>query len=190
MSEIIFGAKHQTIKATGRPVIIVTTNVKDHWFTAAAWNAKGYSLSLPQYTGGDLDVDYYAKGDLLLDKTSVCTEGGKLVRDFYASPNPEVTARAVAASEQMKERALLVSISKFAKNKPVPKTATETPKETPVVTTTETPATPPVVETPAAPATGAFQELATPVKKAKKAKQVVVVEEDDEDDDDEEVAPF
>ena len=97
----ILAIKHATSKA-GKPFILVTTASKDIWLTPKQWASKGASSALDSYVGGNVEVDYYKEGDLLLDGTSLCTKDDTLLKDFFISANSAVLANAFAIESSIK----------------------------------------------------------------------------------------
>lgn len=129
MSEIIIGIKSVRNKA-GRPMIIVQTDVRDHWVTTKQWEGHGNSMNLEAYKGGEFSGDYFAAGDTLISGNTVEADG-IILRDFVASQNPEVTARAEAAMIQAQAKELRAASALFARNRkaPAPVVVAETEAE-------------------------------------------------------------
>ena len=92
--------KHVTSKA-GRPMVLVVGAEKDIWLTAKQFTAKGGSSILDSYVGGNIEADFYNEGDVLQNNEK-CTKDGVILRDFSISVNPIVSARALAAEQQMR----------------------------------------------------------------------------------------
>jgi len=80
----------------GKPNVLVSTAEKDIWVPYGQWQSKGASDNFDGYVGGNIEVDFFAKGDILLNGQE-CTQDGIILRDFAVSMNPAVVAYAVAA---------------------------------------------------------------------------------------------
>lgn len=111
----ILAIKHQSTKA-GKPMIIISTADRDVWVTPKQFTSKGGSASLDSYVGGNIDVDYYAKGDALLNGQQ-CIDDNVILRDFVISANPAVLANALAIESAMRMQNAVDSSALFARNR-------------------------------------------------------------------------
>lgn len=85
-----------------KPSILVTTASGDVWVTEGQFKAAGGSNSLDSYTGGNIEAEYFSKGDILFDGVTPCTDDNKILKSVLLSANPRVLAYAVAAEAEMK----------------------------------------------------------------------------------------
>lgn len=122
MSKIL-AVKPITTKA-GRPMVIVSTIDRDHFVSRSQWEGHKLNVVFDAYVGGNLETDYYAKGDLLLDGVTVVEDDNIILRDFSASMNPEVTAK--IASETLNKEA---EVAREASAMFARKRAAETPEQ-------------------------------------------------------------
>ena len=116
----ILAIKRIVTKATeskgSKSLVLVSTAKQDVYITAGQWKSAGCSASLDNYTGGNIDVRYFEKGEELFDGTE-CTESGKILDNFSASMNPEVLAHSVVIESNAKEQDALDVNALFARRR-------------------------------------------------------------------------
>lgn len=116
MSEVILAIKNIITKSTKRPMVLISTNVKDHWVTAAQWKSKGLSMNVMSFVKGAFDADYYQKDDQLFDGT-IATDSDIILRDFSASQHPSVVAETEAIRLMKQEDEINMASALFARNR-------------------------------------------------------------------------
>ena len=111
----IVAIKSVTSKA-GRPMILISTPEKDIWVTVKQWQAKGASAILDSYVGGTIEADFYNVGDTMLNGEK-CTTANTILNDFSVSVSPIVSARALAAEQQMRMDNAVSASALFARKR-------------------------------------------------------------------------
>ena len=99
----IIAIKHITSKA-GKPLVLVNTPSKDLFIPFGQWKQAG-SVNLQSYVGGDIEVNYYAKGEKLANGVECDTEG-VLVKQVFPTQNAEVVGQveAITVAKQAEEQ--------------------------------------------------------------------------------------
>src|ERR1019366_2292609 len=98
MSKIL-AIKHLNVKQKDglvKPSVLVTTALADIWVTPGQMKSAGASASLENYIGGNIEAVYFAKGELLFDGVTICTDDNKILKSIYVSANPVVLAHSLA----------------------------------------------------------------------------------------------
>jgi hypothetical protein len=127
MSEIILNIKQVNKKSDGRPMLLIQTDVRDHWVTYAQWTSAGNSDNFEAYKNGAFDADYYVEGETLING-GTATASGILLKQFVATQDVAVTARTEAALIAERARGFRTASALFARNRQHSSTSSESAK--------------------------------------------------------------
>jgi len=112
--QTILSLKFQNSKL-GKPLVIVTTPDRPHFLSVGQWVNKGYSMNLEAYVGGQIEVDYFQKGEELLNG-DVAQDSDVITRDFIVKMDAEVLGKAIAAESATKAQGFADAARLFARN--------------------------------------------------------------------------
>ena len=95
----ILAIKFVTTKS-GNKKILITTATGDVWVTIGQWKSAGASSNLDMYVGGTCTANYFAKGELLFDGETECTQDNTILHSVFVSGNPQVLAEAKVVEDR------------------------------------------------------------------------------------------
>lgn len=100
----------KSIKGVNTPkgvkILIETRDMQQVWIPLGQWNNKVGNNPMESYVGGEVQVDFYQKGDFMPLTGNTCTDSNKIMRDFSVSQNPEVAAIAQVVTNERELRRL------------------------------------------------------------------------------------
>lgn len=103
MSKIL-AIKSATTKA-GRPVVIVETAERTVWVPFGMWTNTGADTNFEAYIGGNIDADYFLKGEELISG-DVANDDNIILRSVSVSMNSEVLAHMASINANKKAESL------------------------------------------------------------------------------------
>ena len=143
-------AKIHDIKLTkaknGKPLILVQTAEHDVWLTPKEHKSNGGSSSLDVYKGGDIQVDWYKKGQVLFGSDKECTKDFTIKRNYTMSANPQVLAQAKIAEDISSMSEAVDAQALFARMRDDANDEVQKPENTPLANEDPAPAEDPAEE--------------------------------------------
>lgn len=128
----ILGVKFVKGKANGKGYILVTTPQRDHWIPLGMFRNEAQTDTFDAFVGGSINVNYYQKGDKLLDE-SICDADDIIVESINLAKNPDIVAKIAAEEQQRKSSEMddLIALNKRKRDEKLAKikAALETEKK-------------------------------------------------------------
>lgn len=112
----ILAVKHVNTK-DGNPRILITTAQADIWCSVGQWKSAGAGNTLANFVGGEVEPVYFAKGELLFDGVTECTQDNTILRQVFLTENPVVLANSLAIENSAKMNAVSDMSALFARKR-------------------------------------------------------------------------